>query len=548
MLLATVLMVAGLLAAVWVLRPELLLPRHELTIRLVDGATGEPASARVQVRSRRFLFRQADEALWTHATPRIGPYVHVDGEISVAAPRGDVQVIVSRGITSTTIDTTFALGGPHVLELEVRDWIQPRDHGWAGADPHVHPDHRGGKFYPDPTIEHVGRIARAEGLDLMFLLANREETPRGITDPPARGATLVWGEEYRNAFWGHLVVLDAPRLVVTEYGATCCAEEQTAWPTLEHSMSAFEVPLAIMAHPKTTDDPLDTHLWPGAGYARELAALSTRADRLHGVSIAGGTNGPWVWTLEPWLDGLRLGRRWAAFGESDRALDRFHTEPPAEPRTYARVESSATGPSLASGWIEAARRARTFATTGPIVTRFAVDGVRTGGVVDAEIGERLAVEIEVRSAVPLDSLRVIGAEGPLRAEPWPEGRRSMRLDFDLEVARDEFLVVDAFGAGRPTARIYAPRAVTSPIWIRAGLPWTVAPGVVARAREDMTTFWELSLEKRGYASAADSSRAFEHTRRPADVLAGFDRRVTVPADWPAGRRAAGAGHGAGSRD
>lgn len=536
MILGTVLSLGALLAAVWVLRPELLLPSHELTIRLRDEATGDATSARVQVRGRRFLFRQADADLWTHATPRIGPYVHVDDEITVRAPRGEIRVIATRGVTSTTIDTTFALRGAHVLELAIADWVDPRAEGWAGADPHVHPDHRGGKFYPDPTIEHVGRIARAEGLDLMFLLANREETSRGVTDPPARGTTLVWAEEYRNAFWGHLVVIDAPELVVTEYGATCCAEEQTAWPTLEHSMTAFDVPLAIMAHPRTTEDPLDTHLWPGAGYARELAALSTRADRLHGVAVAGGTNGPWIWTLEPWLDGVRLGRHWAAFGESDRALDRFHTDPPGEPRTFARVGDVPDGPALAAAWIDAARRARTFATTGPIVSRFEVGGVGTGDVLDARVGDRVPVAIEVRSAVALDSLRVVGADGPVHAAAWPPGERSMRLDLTVDVTRDEFLVVDAFGAERPTGRVYPPRVVTSPVWIRTGTPWTVPDAVIARARDDMQTFWDLSLAARGYATAADSSRAFDHVRRPADRLVDFDRRVTVPADWPSAGR------------
>ena len=85
-ILAAILLVGAALGAVWILRPELLLPHHELTVRLIDAETGAPASARVQVRSRRFLFREPDPELWTHATPRIGPYVHVDGEISVAAP------------------------------------------------------------------------------------------------------------------------------------------------------------------------------------------------------------------------------------------------------------------------------------------------------------------------------------------------------------------------------------------------------------------------------------------------------------------------------
>lgn len=520
--------IAVLLAAVWVLRPELLLPHHELTIRLIDDATGAPASGRVQVRARRFLFRQPDQELWTHATPLIGPYVHVDGGIVVDVPRGEVQVLVTRGLTSTTIDTSFVHDGPRDLDLRVREWIEPAALGWSDADPHIHPEHTGGKQYPDASLDHMERIARAEGLDLMFLLSNREASPRGVTDPPARGTTLVWAEEYRNAFWGHLVVIDAPELVVTEYGATCCAEDETAWPTLEHSMTTFDVPLAIMAHPRTTEDPLDTHLWPGAGYARELPSLATRADRLHGVSIAGGTNGPWVWSLEPWLDGLRLGRHWAAFGESDRALDRFHTEPPAEPRTYARVGEVTSGGDLATRWIDAARRARTFATTGPLITRFAVDGVRTGGIVDAAAGTRVDVAIEVASAVALDSVRVIGVDGPVFEVDWPAAETRVELAFSLDVSRDEFLVVDVWGSHRAPTRVYAPRAVSSPIWIRAGVPWTVPSATIRRAREDMQTFWDLSLEARGYASAADSSRAFDHTRRPADAL---PTEAGVPVTW-----------------
>ena len=531
LLLGLILITVGLLGAVWILRPEAFLPHHELTVRLVDARTGEPASARVQIRGRRFLFRQPDEGLWTHATWRIGPYVHVDRELTVDAPRGAVRVIATRGLSSAVIDTTFDLRGDHVLELRVRDWIDMRALGWAGADPHVHPDHKGGKHYPTPTIDKIGRIARAEGLDLMFLLSNREETPRHVTDPPARGTTLVWGEEYRNSFWGHLVVIDAPELVVTEYGATCCAEQQTAWPTLEHTLTSWTIPLAIMAHPRTSEDPLDAHLWPGAGYARELPSLATRARRLHGVSVGGGTNGPWVWSLEPWLDGLRLGRRWGAFGESDRALDRYHTEPPGEPRTYARVEVDGQGEDLARAWIDAARAARTFATSGPMITRFEIGGARMGDVVDAALGERLDVSIEVRADVPLDSLRVIGVEGPLWAEAWPAGARSMRVDFPITVEADGFLVVDAWGKAEQVGRVFAPRAVSSPIWVRSGRPWRAPRHVVERLQQDMRTFWDLSLEVRGYASAVDSAAAYAHVRRPADELDRFDGLVRVPSDW-----------------
>jgi len=516
LILAAVLLSAALLGAVYVLRPELLLPRHDLTITLVDARSGEPASARVQIRSRRFLFRQPDSDLWTHATPQIGPYVHVDGSITTPVPRGNVQVIVTRGLSSTSIDTTFAHTGTHTLELAIDDWIDMRSIGWLGVDPHVHPEHTGGKFYPDASQEHVARIARAEGLDLMFLLSNHEATPRGPVTPPARGTTLVWGEEYRNAFWGHVVVLDAPELVVTEYGATCCAEEQTAWPTIEHSLETHDVPLAIMAHPRTTDDPLDTHLWPGAGYARELPSLATRAERLHGVSIAGGTNGPWIWSLEPWLDGLRLGRRWAAFGESDRALDRFHTEPPGEPRTYGWIGDAEGDPS--ARWIDAAQHARTFATTGPMITHFSVDGIAIGGTVDAAVGDRLRIQFSVASAAPLDSVRVIGVDGPIHAQAWPDDTTRFATSLSVDVDCDAFFVLDVWGTQRLPGRVYAPRAVSSPIWVRTGTPWDVPEAVRTRARDEMETFWDLSLDARGYASAADSTRAFEHTRRPADTL------------------------------
>ena len=211
-----------------------------------------------------------------------------------------------------------------------------------------------------------------------------------------------------------------------------------------------------------------------------------------------------------------------------RATARSIASTPTRRASRGPTRASIRRQKLAQGWVDAARSARTFATTGPIVTRFAVDGVRIGGVRDASPGDQVIVDFAVTSATPLDSVRVIGVDGPVHAVAWPEGSTEFVGRFELDVTRDEFLVLDARGSERPTARLYAPRVVTSPVWIRTGVAWDVPPAVTTRARDAMQTFWDLSVVARGYASAADSSRAYDHTRRPADGLA---TRVSVPASW-----------------
>jgi hypothetical protein len=499
-----VVLVAAIVFLPWWLR------KFDLRIELVDADTGQPVSARLQLRTPDGLrFTKPDARRLTHTIGGIGPYLHVDGVYQTRSRRGHVGLIVTRGMTYEIEQHWYELSRDTTITVPVRPWIDPRAWGWISGEPHLHPEHAGGRDYDVAIgIDDCARAARGEGLDVMFLLANRLEHPSGPVDPPAPDVTLVWGEEFRNGFWGHVVMLDVPELVVTGYGAAACGTGQPAWPTLEATLTEHRPPIAYMAHPHTTDHPEDTHYWPGSGYARELPALATRP-RLDGVAVVGATNGPHAWYLDPWLDGLRLGRRWAAIGESDRALDRYRTGPPGDPRTYVWIEDPLpTGhPRLGAQWLQGLAQGRTYATTGPVLQTFEVAGVGPGGLVDVAPGE-IPVRVRIHSRQPLEEIVLLGAEGIHLRWPWPAAATHVDTLFTVGIEHDDFVALQARSSAVWFAHQFPAALVTTPVWIRTGDPWQVPEDVLVRGRDALARFWQSSLDDRGYASAADSAKAY----------------------------------------
>lgn len=495
-----------LAAALSASRPGL--STNQVLLRFVDAQTQRSTACRLSVRGPGgWLFAEADTLLKPHRGLDGVPFVQVEDSLRLELVGGLYEIRAVRGIHGVPWVTEQQVDGDLELTLLLDRWIDPHVWGWIGADPHVHHVHDApDRPYPALTPAELGRIARAEVLDVMFVLANDPLRPGGPVTPPQPGVCLEWGEEYRNHFWGHTVLLGLTELVLTRGSPGCCTPYTTAWPTLEEQLRQASFSVGLIAHPHTTDDVRPSDYWPGTGFARERAALAL-GDRVQGMAVASGSNGPTAWALDDYLDALRAGARWAAAGETDRYLADYPVGPAGLLRTYARIQSGVPSDAQAYGeaWREAVRQRRTFATTGPFLRYFLVDGEMVGATVSREGPGAVAVGIGLSSQEPVERLTIHGATGIHWEHAWAGGRTSLDTTLVVALTTDDFLVIEAEAA--PGAWHLAPdgpRLVSSPIWVDMGNPWAVPKDVARRGADGLAYFWWRSLLDRGYEGPEDS--------------------------------------------
>ncbi len=482
---------------------------HRLTVRLRDAVSGEPAAARVQIVGPAGpLFNAPDPLLRTYHGAGLSPFVLAEDSLLVDVPAGSYQLHAVQGLCGVPVAATVAVAADTAVTMLMARWIDPRADGWIAGDPHVHLQHPPASYAPG-TPQDAARAARAERLEVVFLLANDAAHPGGPVAPQPMGVSLAWGEEYRSSYWGHVVLLGLPQLVVSAYGPGCCGADQPAWPSLEAVLAPAQAPVALLAHPHTTDTLVGGFFWPDSGYARELAALAM-GPRLQGIAAGSASNGPGHWAVQEYADALAVGARWAAVGESDMTLDRYGTGPPGWPRTFARIVGAppAGSPELPGLWEQAVAQRRCFATDGPIVRELQIAGHGLGETASLPGPGLVTVLLRAASRTPLRAARLHGVGGLRWSAAWPAGRGAIDTTFALPLGGDDALFLELVADGGAwEAPAETLRAVTSPIQIQMGAPWPVPAAVARRGADGMNHFWKASLLERGYATPQESLQA-----------------------------------------
>jgi hypothetical protein len=219
-----------------------------------------------------------------------------------------------------------------------------------------------------------------------------------------------------------------------------------------------------------------------------------------------------------WL--LRQGVRRAATANSD-------THGPDElagyPRNYVQVPGGLDGEP--EDFDAALRRGRSFGTTGPLVTRFAVNGARMGELVAAR-GGRVSVEYAVVHApwVPPGDVRLLLNGEIVRRTDQTSGSVELAVDRDAFVTLEAGVPIDVdpdvWRATHPglyrddIAPGFLPAAFTNPIYVDADGDgaWS-APGLVPPPPTGELAELSMVLLLAGLAALRFARR----TRRRADV-------------------------------
>ncbi len=158
--------------------------------------------------------------------------------------------------------------------------------------------------------------------------------------------------------------------------------------------------------------------------------------------------------------------------------DNHSPQQPALPRSYVRFPPGLPGFN-SSAFNTAIRAGRVFCTTGPLFTRFRVNGGRMGDQVPAPDGHvTIALAVAAAPWVPVEEVRLLvngEVARTFRDLPPLEAGKVMRLEteFELRLVRDSFVTLEA-GAALPSN----PSAANPPY---GGVYARVAPGFVPMA-------------------------------------------------------------------
>jgi hypothetical protein len=360
---------------------------------------------------------------WTHQG--IHHCTYIPGETSIDLPLGKVYLEVSKGFEITPVRKVFPVTPKTdeiVLELDkVLPW---RERGWVSADTHVH--------FLSPAsalLEGAG-----EGVNIVNLLASQwgelmtnvgdfdGRTTWGSREAGGDGEYLVRvGTENRQHVLGHISLLgyeggligpmttggpdesaigDPIECLMTEWAQRC--KRQNGVVVVPH----FPNPRAETAAALVT----------GAADAAEMTAWD---DLYTGIS---------PYSLVDWYRYLSSGYMVAAVGGTDKMSARTAV---GTIRTYALLDADREF--TYEGWKEAIRKARTFATYGPLL-EFSVEGAGPGSRIDMDrTGGTVDVAWHVASVtVPMSRVELI-VNGEVRESQKvrpqeDEGHWSVRLD------------------------------------------------------------------------------------------------------------------------
>ncbi|HKI84673.1 MAG TPA: CehA/McbA family metallohydrolase, partial [Candidatus Krumholzibacteria bacterium] len=503
-----------------------------LHLILRDQESGEPAAARLQIFSQEgSALSVPDSTLHTHLDLRSQAYLYAEGELDLELAPGGYRVCVLGGPARIPRQYTVDLAGDRELALTVGHWIDLREWGWISADPHVHRTHDDGTgVYPLPSVEEVGRMARAEDLDLLYLLDNRLDTPSGAIRFDQSGSLIVWGEEFRSGFWGHVVVLGARTLVTVDGNPWANGPGLPAWPLLQKVLANTSPPLAYIAHPHTGGSSSYALNWPQTGEARELASLAM-GSQVAGVATASWSNdSPRPWNLEPLIDGLEAGAHWASLGETDAVLDRSLTPAVGSLRSFAYVGNPAQPAHalLDRQWRDAVLAQRCYASNGPLLLNCRLDGAMLGDHLQLSV-DSAALQLHLVSWTPIERVTIHGRGGRCQDLPFnPSDANDLSVTTTLEFPRDDAIFVEVVAQG---GTWFAPqdslRLVSSPIYVERGIAAEVPVDIARRNADELAYRYSKSLKERGYPSAADSAAARE-------ILLGDAAKWEALADDPPG--------------
>jgi len=394
---------------------------------------------------------------------------YIPGETRLDLPLGPVYVEVSKGFEMAPVRQVVTVTpATEEIVIEIEKVLPWRERGWVSADTHVH-------FLSPQSglLEGAG-----EGVNVVNLLASQwgelmtnagdfdGQTTFGSREAGGEGEYLLRvGTENRQHVLGHISLLG--------YEGGIIAPMTTGGPdesALGDPVGALLTEWALQC--KRQNGVVVIPHFPNPRCEAAAALVSGAADAVEMTSWGNLYAGISPYSLVDWYRYLNCGYLTAAVGGTDKMSSNTAV---GTVRTYAQV---APGQAFTyEAWKEAVRRARTFATYGPLL-EFAVEGQGPGSRLQLDAsGGTVDVTWQVASAtVPMSRVELV-VNGEIRqgrpVQSWADqGHWSVKL------AKSSWLALLVRGHYPDKPEVIA--AHSSPVMVEvAGSPFMAAADAVS---------------------------------------------------------------------
>lgn len=485
-------------------------PQGRVRIEVV-GPDGEPVAARIQLQATDGRAYAPDDGFHRVISVTETHYFHAAGVAEVELPAGPASIEAVRGFEyrPASAEVDVPADGVVTARLRLERLADLPARGWYSGDTHIHDLHQGRfglshRWFFDQLVAEDLHVTHAlihmDGTRLMGRWSDLTGKPHPLS---TSSHILQYAQEFRGSL-GHVALLGIDEFALPLIGGA--ANTAFAQPVLDHpyleaaraqgGIGGFTHPyLGDVSTPRgagSTLIPVDAALGHGDYY--DVTAVYS--DELRSAEVYHRL--------------LNAGFRIAATGGTDNFSDVWRDPPPGTSRTYAAVD----GPLSVDAWLDAVRRQRTFASTGPLLF-LDVEGRGPGEEIrlDGDDGATLRVRAEAVSIAPMERLDIL-VNGAVAAQV--EATDSARLVFDGDVAvpRGGWVAARVVGpSSRYVADSYA-FAHTSPVYVvRDGTPYRAA-GDARFLAEAVDAAWERvadgpwrsPAERRRFRAAIDSAR------------------------------------------
>ena len=457
---------------------------------VIQDSNGSPLAARVRIRgsdSRAHPDSLDQARLVYHG---LAAFFYADTSTWVNVPSGATRVTVGKGFEWQSWDRTIQVVRDTTVQITLNRFTNLAPAGWYCGDMHAHTRHDPIEYQIPPLTAR--KIAKAEGLNIVQLL-DQDYNFTGAPDPVSDGETILYYTvEYRNGAYGH-VSLPGLRQMIP---GGCCSTPQMAYPMLMDSHNSYipsKAPMMILAHPMTTHDYFNDHVWPASGLGRELPVMAALGG-LDAMDVVSYSNCDNYMDFVDYYAVLSAGLPCPPSAGTDVLLDYHLQNPVGGWRVYANVGEGR--PLNYDAWIDAVKAGRTFVTTYPLIPDFLVASVGPGGIIaDPDSILETTVRIHALCAMGLQRISLVADENTV----WTANllghlppQTEIDTTFAISIPTPPWLVARVEGiVTNPHAMIRPSLAITSAIRVMqngAPIRRTTASGRWLDNLDSLTTY------------------------------------------------------------
>ena len=447
-------------------------------------------------------------------------FFYTPGVIEIEVPSGRISVAAVHGLLTPEAiqDVLITAGGTAEIELTLDPIWDPSAGNWYAGDHHFHLNY-GGPYTLDP--EDILLDMKGEAMDVAIpLLANLHnrffDQHLWQWERPANEPLLVFGQEIRSHFLGHLNLIGTEELYwpwvwgpgYQVYGT----DDRTNAQVLDaaHAQGG----LGGYVHPVRVKNPFLGSQEISIPFGLVADAVQGKVDLLEIGCLWTNPFG----TAEVWHRLLNIGIPVAASAGTDVMNNFYRTMAIGVTRMYVQVDGPLTYPA----YLEALKQGRSFVTNGPML-EFEVSGEGPGGVIEA--AERASWSLDVHSAVPYDSVTVFVNGSPIWKGRGSSQSGSAYYSGSLDLPSGGWVSVRVHGEDYawPMMDSYV-FAQTSPVWI--GSVGSTDPVAFRQAATDLLRALDSAdfVVQNGYMGkeTPNLEQHFEGARKVLEEMVGED--------------------------